>query len=95
MAYCDNVSEGGSVKLISNKRWNTSSDEAAEFQADRYRIAFRLTVLWQFVKMAREDASIIMIVFSTTEYKGHSWGKKRGRDLEKKVEMLQEQSHNN
>lgn len=43
MAYCDNTSQGVSVKLISNKRWNAAPDEAAECQVDLYRTALRLT----------------------------------------------------
>ncbi len=34
MAYCDNASQGVSVKLISNKGRNAASDEAAECQVD-------------------------------------------------------------
>lgn len=40
MAYCDNTSQGVSVKLISSKGWNAASDEAVECQVDLYRKSF-------------------------------------------------------
>lgn len=44
MAYCDITSQGVSARLISNKGWNTASDEVLECQVDLNRSALRSTV---------------------------------------------------